>query len=94
MSFGAEEKGKNKYILCKRTRQRLLARDLLRADETLDRDGDGAVDVLHGAVVREAHLAEGFGDADDGFEVADLWGFLVRICVKRGGGVSGKEEKQ
>lgn len=51
----------------------LFAADLLAADETLDGDGDGAVNVLGGAVFREAHAAEGFADADDGFEMTDLF---------------------
>ena len=68
-----EKKGNN--ILCKRPRERLLTADLLPADERVDRDGDGAVDVLRGAVFGQAHLAKGLADAHDGFEVADLAGF-------------------
>jgi hypothetical protein len=52
--------------------ERLLAADLLAADEGLDGYGDGAVDVLGGAVLGQTHLAEGFGDTHDGFQVADL----------------------
>lgn len=59
--------------LGKRPGQRLLTADLLRADETLHGNCDGPVDVLRGAVFGQAHFAEGFGDAHDGFEVADLW---------------------
>ena len=61
-------------VLGKRPRERLLAADLLPAHERVDRDGDGAVDVLRGAVFRQAHLAKGLADAHDGFEVADLGG--------------------
>ena len=69
---------KRKYILGKRPRERLLAADLLPADEGVDRDGDGAVDVLRRAVFRQAHLAKGLADAHDGFEGADLGdGLLV-----------------
>ena len=68
---------KRKYILGKRPRERLLAADLLPADEGVDRDGDGAVDVLRRAVFRQAHLAKGLADAHDGFEVADLGGGLL-----------------
>lgn len=42
------------------------------ADETLDCDGDGAIDVLGRAIFGKAHFAEGFADAHYGFEVADL----------------------
>ena len=61
-----------KYILSKRPGQRFLTADLLRAHEALNRDGDGAIHVLRGAVVGKAHLAEGLGNADDCFEVTDL----------------------
>jgi transposase len=44
----------------------------LAADKTLDRDGNGAVNVLRRAVLGQAHAGEGLADADDGFEVADL----------------------
>ena len=59
-------------ILCKRARERPLARHLLRADKGIDGDGDGAVNVLRGAVLAQAHARKGFADADDGFQVADL----------------------
>lgn len=60
-------------VLGKGSGEGLFAADLLAADETLDGDGDGAVDVLGGAVFGEAHSAEGFADADDGFEMTDLF---------------------
>lgn len=44
-----------KRILGESSRQGLLAADLLTSHEGVDRDGDGAVDVLGGDVVREAH---------------------------------------
>ena len=69
-----EREEKRKNILRKRPRERLLTADLLPADERVDRDGDGAVDVLRGAVFGQAHLAKGLADAHDGFEVADLGG--------------------
>ena len=75
--WGKEKKKEN--ILRKRPREGLLTADLLPADEGIDRDGDGAVDVLRGAVFRQAHLAKGFADAHDGFEVADLRGGEERI---------------
>ena len=69
------------YLLGKGPGQSLFTADFLGADETIDGDGDGAVDVLGGAVFREAHFAKGFADAHDGFEVADLdgWGCQFRI---------------
>ena len=53
-----KRKGGRNYILGKRPREGLLAAHFLRADKTVDRHGDGAVDILRGAVFREAHLAE------------------------------------
>ena len=76
---GRWRRKKKQYILCKRPRERLLTADLLPADERVDRHGDGAVDVLRGAVLGQAHLAKGFADAHDGFEVADL-GSLRIFC--------------
>lgn len=54
-------------ILSESSCQCLLAADLLPADEGVHRDCDGAVDVLRGAVFGQAHFAEGFADAHDGF---------------------------
>lgn len=71
-------------VLGKGSGEGLLAADLLAADETLDGDGDGAVDVLGGAVFGEAHAAEGFADADDGFEMTDLF-----VGVNEGTGKKG-----
>ena len=65
-------------VLGKRAGQSLLAADLLAADEALDRDGDGAVNVLGAAVVGEAHAAKSFANADDGLEVANL---LVALAL-------------
>lgn len=59
-------------ILCKSPREGLLAADFLRPDKAVDRDGDGPVHVLRGTVLGEPHLAKGFADSHDGFEVADL----------------------
>jgi len=80
-----KKKGERReYILCKSPRQRLFTADLLSADEGVDCDCDGAIDILRGAVFREAHFAEGFADAHDGFQVADLWGVLVVFVVEIG----------
>ena len=59
-------------ILSKGPRQRLLTADLLPADERIDRHGDSAVDVLRSAVFGQTHLAEGFADAHDGFQMTHL----------------------
>jgi hypothetical protein len=67
-STGAVER-----VLGERLGQRLLRADLLGADERVDSDGDGAVDVDGGAVVGKAHFAECFRDTHDGFEMTDLW---------------------
>jgi len=40
--------------------------------EAVDRDGDGAVNVLGGAVLGQPHAAEGLADADDGFQMTNL----------------------
>lgn len=78
---GRQEKKKKKKtskrggggnILCKSPREGLLAADFLRPDKAVDRDGDGPVHVLRGTVLGEPHLAKGFADPHDGFEVADL----------------------
>ena len=45
-------------ILGESARQRLLARNLLAADEAVDGDGDGAVDVVCAAVLGQSHLGE------------------------------------
>ena len=63
-------------ILSERSRQCFLTADFLPADEGIHGDGDGAVDILRGAVFGEAHFAEGFADAHYGFEVADLDGWI------------------
>jgi hypothetical protein len=59
-------------VLGKCTRQRLLAADLLAANEGLDSDGDGTVNVLGGTVLRQAHLAESLGNTHNGFQMTDL----------------------
>ena len=53
-SFSGRERegGWGKDILGKRPRQRLLTADFLPADKRVHRHGDGAVDVLRGAVLR------------------------------------------
>lgn len=68
---GTKENSKGN-ILCKSPCEGLLAADFLRPDKTIDRDGNGPVNVLRGAVLGETHLAKGFADSHDGFEVADL----------------------
>jgi hypothetical protein len=57
----------------------------LAADEALDRHGNGAINVLRGAVLGEAHPAEGLADADDRFEVADLKHHMSVCGEVRGG---------
>lgn len=47
-------------ILCKRPRKRFLGANLLRADERVNSNCNGAVDVLCRAVLRQTHFAEGF----------------------------------
>lgn len=64
---GEEGRRKERNILSKRPRQRLLTADLLPADERIDRDCDCAVDVLRSAVFGQTHFAESFADAHDGF---------------------------
>lgn len=64
-------------ILGECSRKSFLAADFLAANEGLNGDGDGAVDILRGAVVRQTHLAECFGDTHDGFQVTDL--VVVRV---------------
>lgn len=59
-------------ILGKCARQRLLAANLLAANEGLDGDGDGTVNILGGTVLRQAHLAESLGDTHNGFQMTDL----------------------
>lgn len=59
-----------------------LTADFLAANEGVNGDGDGAVDILRGAVIRQAHLAECFGNTHDGFQVADL--VDVRVWVTCG----------
>ena len=54
-------------ILSERPRQRLLTADLLPADERVDRDCDGTVDILRSAIFGQTHFAESFADAHDGF---------------------------
>ena len=54
-------------VLGKGSGERLLGADLLAADETVDRDGNGPVNILRGAVFGETHLAKGLGDTHDGF---------------------------
>lgn len=66
-------------VLGKGAGEGFLAADLLAADEALDGDGDGAVDVLRGAVLGETHAAEGLADADDGFEMTDLEGLISDV---------------
>jgi hypothetical protein len=46
-------------VLGERARQSLLTRDFLTANEAVDGDSDGAVDVGCVTVFREAHLGEG-----------------------------------
>ena len=82
---GKGRKGRKNNVLGKSPSKRLPTADFLGADKGIHRDGDGAIDVLRGAVLAETHFAEGFGDADYGFEVADLeWveGWLVRCMVE------------
>lgn len=64
---GKEGRKEERSILSKRPRQRLLTADLLPADERINRDRDGAVDVLRSAVFGQTHFAESFADAHDGF---------------------------
>lgn len=52
--------------------QGLLAANLLAANEALDGDGDGTVDVVGRDVVCQSHAAEALADADDGFQVTNL----------------------
>lgn len=71
---------RSERILGKRPPQRLLAADLLARDEAVHRDGDGTVNVRLAAVLAQAHLGEGGGQAHYGFQVADLFlgkGWLV-----------------
>ncbi len=71
--------GREAHILGKSPGERLLATDFLRPDKTVDRHGNGAVDVLRSAIFREPHLAEGLADAHYSFEVADLVIFLPHL---------------
>lgn len=75
-----------KNILGKRPRQRLLTADLLPADKRIHRHGDGAVDVLRSAVLGQAHLAESFADAHDGFQMTDLRSRFISIRGSEEGG--------
>ena len=61
-----------KRILGKRARERPLARHLLGADERVDRDGDGAIDVDATAVLGQPHPGKGLAQTDDGFKMPDL----------------------
>lgn len=61
-----------KSVLGKRSRERLLATDLLTADEGVHSHSDRAVDVCCAAVLAQTHFGEGFADTEDGFEMADL----------------------
>lgn len=76
-------------ILRKRPRESLLAADLLAADETVDCDCDGAVDVPSVAVFTQTHLRECLRDTHDGFEVADL-GIVSNLCDESN---DGREEE-
>ena len=51
--------------------QRLLHRELLRADEGREHDGDRGVDVLAVHVLAEAHGRPRLGHANDGLDVTD-----------------------
>ena len=70
-------------VLGESPRQRLLAADLLAAYKTLYRDGDGPVDILRATELLQPHAAEGLGDADDGLQVADLFGEEVSTSCMR-----------
>lgn len=59
-------------ILGEGPRKSLLAANLLAANETVNCDGDGAVDVTAAAVFGQAHLRKRLADAEDGLEVTDL----------------------
>jgi hypothetical protein len=76
-------------ILRKRPRESLLAADLLAADETVDCDCDGAVDVSCVAVLAQTHLRECLGDTHDGFEVANL-GIVSDLCEERNEAMKGR----
>jgi hypothetical protein len=68
------------HILSEGSGKSLLAADFLAADKGIHRNSDGTVDVLCGAEIREAHLAERFGYAHDCFEVTDLaWHGLLDV---------------
>lgn len=56
----------SKRVLGKSTRERLLASNLLTANEAIDSDGNGAIDVRRAAELAEAHLGKGLADAEDG----------------------------
>ncbi len=71
---------KDKDLLGKGPSQSLLAAHFLRSDEAINRDSDGTIYILRGAVIRKAHLAERFADAHDGFEMTDLsYGVSFRV---------------
>lgn len=63
----------SKRVLGESPRESLFTGDLLGADKRVDGDCNCAVDVLRCAVLGETHLAKGFGDTHDGFEVTDLY---------------------
>ena len=52
--------------------ERLLAADFLAANEGVNGDSDGAIDVLRRDVFGQPHFAEGFCDAHNSFEMTDL----------------------
>jgi hypothetical protein len=61
-----------KSIFRKGSRKSPLAADFLAANEGLNSDSDGAIDIYARAVFRKTHFAESFGDTDYGFEMTDL----------------------
>ena len=61
-------------ILSKCSRQRFLTAHFLPTNEAVHRDCNSTVNILRGAVFRKTHLAEGFADTHDGFEMTNLEG--------------------
>lgn len=70
-----------KCVFGERACKCLFTRDLLTANEAVNSNSYGTINVVSIAVFTKSHLGKGFADAEDGFEMTDLQHWLVHYAV-------------
>lgn len=59
-------------VLRERSRQSLLAGDLLATDKAVNSHCNSSIDINRAAVFAQTHFGEGLADSQDGFKMTDL----------------------